>query len=407
VPATPRGAECSSDGRTLAIISESAGNGLVLDLATDSVRPQRFEHAEPRFIALSRDARWLATSGWHSRFVRLWNAQTGTKVNEWRLGRAMVYFTPDSRALIISQSEGFSMWDLASLQEIRRIPREVAQHPSHVAFSADGHLMALEMAPGIVHLMDPATARTVAKLEDPHGDRATWMSFTPDGTQLVVTALGARAIHNWDLRLIRDRLGEMGLDWDAPPFPPADRTRDADRPPQVRVLLGDPAGIGQSREEKAQQLIEDYRSALKAIPGSASRSNNLAWAYLTAPLALRDLKTALPLAEKAARLEPGNGVYGNTLGLAYYRIGRYRDAVEILRSNLAHQDDSFLAYDLYLLAMSHYQLGQTARARDYYDWALRWTGAQKGLPAENAEELDMFRAEAEQLMKKEREKKPH
>jgi hypothetical protein len=85
-------------------------------------------------------------------------------------------------------------------------------------------------------------------------------------------------------------------------------------------------------------------------------------------------------------------------------ITRYCD--EHHRSNLAHQDDSNLAYDLYLLAMSHHQLGQTARARDYYDWAHRWMGTQNNLPAETVEELDMFRTEAEQLMKKEPEKRP-
>src|SRR5262249_50097549 len=158
-------------------------------------------------------------------------------------------------------------------------------------------------------------------------------SFTPDGTQLVVTSALARAVHIWDLRLIRQRLGEMRLDWDAPPYPPADLTSEADQPLQVRVLLGDPAQLDASREQKARQLIENDRGAVKANPDCAVSCNNLAWAYLTAPEALRDVKAALPLAEKAVRLEPGNGVVGNTLGLAYYRVGRYRDAVDVLRSN--------------------------------------------------------------------------
>ena len=74
------------------------------------------------------------------------------------------------------------------MQPIRRLDRDVALYPGHVAFSPDGRLMALEMAPAVIHLKDVATGRTVAKLEDPHGDRAGWMGFTPDGTQLVVTA---------------------------------------------------------------------------------------------------------------------------------------------------------------------------------------------------------------------------
>jgi hypothetical protein len=83
-----------------------------------------------------------------------------------------------------------------------------------VAYSPDGRLMALEMAPAVIHLKEAATGRTVAKLEDPHGDRATWQGFTPDGTRLVVMARTTGAIHVWDLRAIRARLKEMNLDWD-------------------------------------------------------------------------------------------------------------------------------------------------------------------------------------------------
>ena len=81
--------------------------------------------------------------------------------------------------------------------------------------------MAQEMAPAVIHLKETATGRTVAKLEDPHGDRATWQGFTTDGTQLVVVADYAGAIHIWDLRAIRTRLKDMNLDWDWPEFPPA------------------------------------------------------------------------------------------------------------------------------------------------------------------------------------------
>ena len=57
-------------------------------------------------------------------------------------------------------------------------------------------------------------------------------------------------------------------------------------------------------------------------------------------------------------------IYRNTLGVAYYRAGRYREAVEVLRPNLERQEDTGLAFDLYFLAMSHHRLGETARARD-------------------------------------------
>ena len=85
-------------------------------------------------------------------------------------------------------------------------------------------------APGVIHLKDVATGGTVAKLEDPFRDRATWMAFTPSGTELVVAARYANVIHIWDLRAIRSRLKTMGLDWDWPEFPPAGRP-DSSRSP--------------------------------------------------------------------------------------------------------------------------------------------------------------------------------
>jgi len=60
--------------------------------------------------------------------------------------------------------------------------------------------------------------------------------------------------------------------------------------------------------------------------------------------------------------------------------------------------DGGLAFDLYVLALSHHRLGEAARARDYYDLAVRWTLAQRGLSAGQLDELAAFRAEAEELL---------
>jgi hypothetical protein len=83
--------------------------------------------------------------------------------------------------------------------------------------------------------------------------------------------------------------------------------------------------------------------------------------------------------------------------VAYYRAGRYREAVDVLRPNVEKQADRVLAYDLFFLAMSHHRLGETVRARDYYNWAVRWVSMQQDLKPEHREELTAFRAEAEEL----------
>jgi hypothetical protein len=264
--------------------------------------------------------------------------------------------------------------------------------------------MAVEMAPATLHLKEVATGRTVAKLEDPHGDRATWQGFTPDGAQLVVVSSYAGAIHVWDLRAIRTRLKEMSLDWDWPEFPPVPAETPAAAPVTIEVLAGDLINAALPPDERAKKAIARYRREFEANPNAAAACNALAWTYLTAPEALRDLPAALSLAEKTVQLAPKPAIYRNTLGVAYYRAGRYREAVEALRPNLETEDESALAYDLYFLAMSHHRLGETARARDYYDLAVRWVSLPRDLKPEQREELTSFRSEAADLLRIERKK---
>jgi WD40 repeat protein len=222
LPFAPYRIALDHNGRKLAVVGgESETAALLLDL-DHAAAGELIAHPKASYVALSSDARWIATSGWHSKLVRLWRAQDGKMIHEWNvIGAALVAFAPDARTLIISDADEFSFWDVETLKLTHRVRRDVALYPGHVAFSPDGQLMALEMAPGVIHLKDVLTTRTVAKLEDPGRDRAVWMSFSPDGTKLVVTAHYARAIHIWDLRLIRTRLKAMGMDWEWPEFPPA------------------------------------------------------------------------------------------------------------------------------------------------------------------------------------------
>jgi serine/threonine protein kinase/WD40 repeat protein len=400
LPFIPHTASLSGDGRTLGVVSLQAGAGLVLDLADDSVRAGPLPHPNAAFVAHSPDGRWLATSGWHSDRVRLWNVETGKPAQEWEWPAAsLVFFATDSRSLVISRDGEFRFWDVQTIQQVRELRRAGPVYPGCIAFSPDGDLMCTEITPGIIDLKEVATGKTLARLEDPHGDRApAWMGFTPDGTRLAAVYTYSQLVHVWDLRLIRARLKEIDLDWKWREFPAVDKNGKAARPLTVKVLSGDLAKATLSPEQKARQAIEQYRPDVEANPNNAKACNGLAWAYLMAPEPLRDVKAALPLAEKAARLAPKDAEIRNTLGLAYYRAGKHREAIDTLRPRLASQEDWCLAFDLYILAMSHQRLGEAARAQDYYEWAVRWTKTQPGLAAEHVEELALFRAEVEALL---------
>lgn len=217
LPWRPQQAAADAAGRTLVVVSEEAGQGLVLDLNSENFGP-RLTHEKANNVAVSPDGRWAATAGWHSTVVRLWEIATGKLLKEWtHEGLNQVTFTPDSRELIISRPGQFSFWNVQTLRPGIQLQHKVS-YPSRVAFSPDQKLMALEMAPGVVDLAEMATGKTVARLENPSHDRATWIDFNSDGTRLIVAARYSKTVDVWDLARVRAGLKPLGLDWEWPEF---------------------------------------------------------------------------------------------------------------------------------------------------------------------------------------------
>lgn len=249
LPFVPTRMSVARDKRTLAVVGEHAGQCVIVDLVSETVRGE-MPHENAGFVAMSPDGERVVTSGWHSKQVKVWDGTSGRLITELEHGSsARVFFTPDNRELIVARDREFTFYDLSSLAVTRRLPREIGLYPGHVAFTADGRMMALEMTPGIIHLKEVTSGRTVARLEDPNGDLSTWIGFTPDGTQLVVAARYAGAIHRWDLRAIRARLKTMNLDWDWPEFPvppPGDSFARKNRLRQIEIVGAGSATISTS-----------------------------------------------------------------------------------------------------------------------------------------------------------------
>ncbi len=221
--------EFDQAGQTLALTDPNAGEARLFDARAGVLREVRFPHPNLTIVALSPDGRRLATSGWHSHHTRLWDTQTGRMILETGHGTARVFFTPDSRELVVAWGHAYVFYDVLTAAETRRFPRPAGTQPSTVAFAPCATLMALEPAPGLIDLREMATGRLIASLRNPHGDfSSAWFRFTPDGTQLIAAA---NAIHRWDLRALRAGLQELGLDWDWPTFPPP-----SDAPPRPLTL---------------------------------------------------------------------------------------------------------------------------------------------------------------------------
>lgn len=148
-----------------------------------------------------------------------------------------------------------------------------------------------------------------------------------------------------------------------------------------------------------QEALADLRRAVAMEPNRHLFCNALARLYATGPAEVQDAEKAVELAGRAVRLLPGNWSYYTTLGVAYYRAGRYEEAVAALEASLRGTAGEADAHDLYFLAMSHRRLGDVCLAMHCFERAQAWHDKRAGgLTKEMAEELGRFRAEAEAVL---------
>jgi tetratricopeptide (TPR) repeat protein len=210
------------------------------------------------------------------------------------------------------------------------------------------------------------------------------------------------------------------LNWDAPPYPEA-----ADRLPlltQVRAMRPAlkvtiaiflaiecacfciiPAAITWF-EQPAKKVAPIPRGPpppkTSALPSRDPLAlNNLAWSLATGPAGQRDPAQALKLIQDAVKQQPENAMFLNTLGVVQYRNGQYPAAIVALEKSLRVGKGQSDAFDLFFLVMCHAKLGDAAKAKDCFNRAVKWTAAQKTLPANYVEELKAFRAEAEAALR--------
>jgi serine/threonine protein kinase/WD40 repeat protein len=336
---------------------------------SDELIPLRPQH-DVRFVAVSPEGEWIAT-GSHSAtdvYVKVWDARTGRHVADLPVEKGgPIGFSPDGRWLLTTGG-GCPLWAVGTWREWPKIGGT-----EHVfAFSPDSKVLARETGSGSVRLLDPDTGREYARLEDPNQDRAHTLVFSQDGSQLVASTHEGSAVHVWDLRAIGAELAQRGLDWDLPPYPLATKPNDV-HPLQLTVDLGD------------------------SIPKKeALELNDQAWVLATNPEAkLRDPDRAVELAQKAVDLCPKQAMYWNTLGVAHYRAGHWKDAITALTKSMELRKGAMeSSFGTFSLAMAHWRLDEKEMARQWYDRAVQWME----MIGSHNNELRLLRAEAEELL---------
>ncbi len=138
-------------------------------------------------------------------------------------------------------------------------------------------------------------------------------------------------------------------------------------------------GGDEQAEQALRRSIELYEQRLAKFPsdtvneGARAASYN-ALARLLANASLpqqRNPAHAIELAKKAVEIQPTAGDSWITLGEADYRAGEWQAAVDVLPKAMALRGGGD-AFDWFLLAMAHQQLGHKKEARTWYDKAIEW-----------------------------------
>ena len=132
---------------------------------------------------------------------------------------------------------------------------------------------------------------------------------------------------------------------------------------------------------------------LNSSSTNAGWFNEAAWFLATAENpSSRDPALAVELAQRAIKLSAGAN-YWNTLGVARYRVGDFKQALADLEKS-AQLDHDLTSFNSFFMAMAYKQLGDADSARRLYAQAVEWM--EKKAPQDP--ELLRFRTEAEQVV---------
>jgi WD40 repeat protein len=395
---------------------------------------------DPQCLSLSPNAKLLATisaSGARGQCVRVWDTADGKCVATLADQRGdlpvIVLFSPDGKDLITVDSRGLlQRYDANTWAQ--RDSWSVSQQIQILAFSPKGNRLAIGTRSSgelndsnRVELWD-AEKKTLIGVLKGHYGKVDCLTFSPDGRTLAAGGTD-QTVRLWDTET-----GQYLVTLTGPRTPIVSLAFRPDGEELAALAYGGFVHVWHGpakeirRSEAASTLVESLYDQLllkndvvnrlrvdtnleestrflalkfaERHPGkTADELNNRSWLTLHKPGADADVyRRALALAEAACVQEPDNWAYLNTLGVAQYRCGLYREAVETLRRsdqlNTRRTGRSEPA-DLAFLAMAAQRLGQADEAKMYLE---RLRAVMKGARLDQGENR-VFLQEAEALLK--------
>jgi serine/threonine protein kinase/Tfp pilus assembly protein PilF len=154
-------------------------------------------------------------------------------------------------------------------------------------------------------------------------------------------------------------------------------------------------GRTRDAEQAFRRCIEVYERLCIESPGQVGGYEApLAQLYADCPVErLRDPRRAVELGKKALAIFPKASSYWVTLGVAHYRRGEWKAAVDALETGL-RQDRPDTGRGSFFLAMAYARLGNAEQARRSFEQAVQWMDTNQP----RNPDLVRVRAEAEGLL---------
>jgi serine/threonine protein kinase len=140
------------------------------------------------------------------------------------------------------------------------------------------------------------------------------------------------------------------------------------------IALGDLLWDSTRRNEASleyREALSILQSLLDEYPTPAHKAELACFLATCLDTELRDAEQAVRLAGEAAAAAPNDGAYWAVLGVAQYRAGKLKDAIQSLRKSIEVRGGGD-ATERFFLAMAYWRLGSRKDSYHYFDAGCRW-----------------------------------
>lgn len=147
------------------------------------------------------------------------------------------------------------------------------------------------------------------------------------------------------------------------------------KPREQHWLLFYTRGIANERAGRWPEAEADLKTALRLRPDAPSVMNYLAYSWVERG---ENIDEALAMLRKAAAARPDDGYIVDSLGWAYYKLGRYEDAVRYLEKAVELEPGQATINDH--LGDAYWRVGRQNEARFQWQHALALKPEEKDIP---------------------------